>query len=77
MVHDLFPLAFRGVESRHDCLLTVNVVARDVEELPSSSGHATPESMDEGGAVPFWNAEMVSLSVAPGSSVQHLEKCQM
>jgi hypothetical protein len=27
--------------------------------------------------VPFWNAEMVSLSVAPGSSVQHLEKRRM
>jgi hypothetical protein len=27
--------------------------------------------------VPFWNAEMVSLSVAPGSSVQRLEKHHM
>jgi hypothetical protein len=24
--------------------------------------------------VPFWNTEMASLSVAPGSSVQRLEK---
>jgi hypothetical protein len=27
--------------------------------------------------VPFWNAEMASLSVAPGSSVQRLEKHRM
>ena len=27
--------------------------------------------------VPFWNAEMASLSVAPGSLVQHLEKRRM
>jgi hypothetical protein len=27
--------------------------------------------------VPFWNAEMVSLLVAPGSSVQLLEKRRM
>jgi hypothetical protein len=27
--------------------------------------------------VPFWNAEMASLSVAPGSSVQDLEKHRM
>jgi hypothetical protein len=27
--------------------------------------------------VPFWNIEMASLSVAPGSSVQRLEKRRM
>jgi hypothetical protein len=33
--------------------------------------------MREVHVVPFWNAEMVSLSVSPGSSVQHLEKRRM
>jgi hypothetical protein len=34
VVHDLLPLAMRGVEHRRDRLLAVRVVARDVEELP-------------------------------------------
>jgi hypothetical protein len=34
VVHDLLPLAMRGVEHRRDRLLAVCVVARDVEELP-------------------------------------------
>jgi hypothetical protein len=38
MVHDLISLARRGVEGRRDCLLTVCVVGRDVEEFPSSAG---------------------------------------
>jgi hypothetical protein len=51
------------------------VVARDVEELAGHARHAVPESMDEGRARhAILEAEMVSLSVAPGSSVQHLEK---
>jgi hypothetical protein len=50
MVHDLFSLALWGVEGHRHHLLAVRVVARDVEELPSSSGRATPESIDEGGA---------------------------
>jgi hypothetical protein len=33
--------------------------------------------MREVHVVPFWNAEMVSLSVASGSSVQRLEKHRM
>jgi hypothetical protein len=33
--------------------------------------------MREVHVVPFWNAEMASLSVAPGSSVQRLEKRRM
>jgi hypothetical protein len=33
--------------------------------------------MREVQVVPFWNVEMASLSVALGSSVQHLEKYQM
>jgi hypothetical protein len=50
MVHDLFPLARRGVESHRDRLLAICMVACDVEELPSSSGRAALESMDAGGA---------------------------
>jgi hypothetical protein len=42
IIHDLFPLARRGVEGRHDCLLAVHVVGRDVEEFPSGSGGPTP-----------------------------------
>jgi hypothetical protein len=48
MVHDLLPLALRGIERRGDCFLAVSVVARDVEELAGCSRHAAPESMDEG-----------------------------
>jgi hypothetical protein len=51
------------------------VVARDVEELAGHARHAAPESMDERRARrAILEAEMASLSVAPGSSVQHLEK---
>jgi hypothetical protein len=50
VVHDLLPLALRGVEHRDDRFLAVGMVARDVEELTGRAGHATPESMDEGGA---------------------------
>jgi hypothetical protein len=78
VVHDLFPLALRGVERRGDRFLAVGVVARDVEELASRAGHAAPESwMRDVHVVPFWNAEMTSLSVALGSSVQRLEKRRM
>jgi hypothetical protein len=49
MVHDLFPLALRGVERRGDRFLAVSVVARDVEELPSRARHAASESVDEEG----------------------------
>jgi hypothetical protein len=50
MVHDLLPLALRGVECCGNRLLTVGVVARDVEELMGRAWHATLESVDEGGA---------------------------
>jgi hypothetical protein len=40
----------RGVERREDCFLTVSVVASNVEELSSRTGHAASESVDEGGA---------------------------
>jgi hypothetical protein len=50
MVHDLFPLALRGIERRSDRFLAVDVVARDVEELASHAGHAAPKSVDEGRA---------------------------
>jgi hypothetical protein len=33
--------------------------------------------MREVQVVPFWNAEMMFLSIALGSSVQRLEKCRM
>jgi hypothetical protein len=49
MVHDLFPLALRGVECRGHRLLAVGVIARDVEEFSRRAWHATPELMDEGG----------------------------
>jgi hypothetical protein len=49
MVHDLFPLALRGVERRSHHLLAVNVVACDVEEFPCRTWHATLEPVDEGG----------------------------
>jgi hypothetical protein len=50
MVHDLLPLALRGVECHCDRLLTVCMVTRNVEELPCSTGCAAPKSMYEGGA---------------------------
>jgi hypothetical protein len=50
MVHDLLPLALRGVENHCDRHLTVCMVARDVEELSRGSRRAAPESVDEGGA---------------------------
>jgi hypothetical protein len=40
----------RGVEHRGDRFLTVDVVARDVEELAGCARHAAPESVDEGRA---------------------------
>jgi hypothetical protein len=49
MVHDLFPLALRGVECHGHRLLTVGVIARDVEEFPRRARHEMPESMDEVG----------------------------
>jgi hypothetical protein len=49
MVHDLLPLALRGVENHCDRHLTVCMVARDVEELSRGSRRAAPESVDEGG----------------------------
>jgi hypothetical protein len=49
MVHDLFPLALRGVEHRGYRHLVVGMIARDVEEFLRRAWHATPESMDEGG----------------------------
>jgi hypothetical protein len=75
MVHDLFPLALRGVERRGDRFLTVSVVARDVEELTSCWGMRRPSRwMRNVHVVPFWKTEMASLSVAPGSSLQRLHK---
>jgi hypothetical protein len=50
VVHDLLPLALRGVERHSDRFLAVNVVACDVEELPGRTRRATLESVDEGGA---------------------------
>jgi hypothetical protein len=50
VVHDLLPLALRGVKHRGDRFLTVCVVARDVEELTGCTRHATSESVDDGGA---------------------------
>jgi hypothetical protein len=48
MVHNLLPLALRGVHCCGNRLLAVSVVARDVEELTGRAWHATPESVDEG-----------------------------
>jgi hypothetical protein len=46
------------------------VVARVVEEFPGRTRHAAPEPVNEGSTCrPFWDAEMVSLLVALGSSV--------
>jgi hypothetical protein len=50
MVHDLFPLALRGVERRDHHLLAVSMVARNVEELTGHTRHSMPEPVDEGGA---------------------------
>jgi hypothetical protein len=50
VIHDLFPLALRGVERSGDRFIAIGVVARDVEELVSHAGHAAPESVDEGRA---------------------------
>jgi folate-dependent phosphoribosylglycinamide formyltransferase PurN len=48
MVHDLLPLALRGVKRCGDRFLAIGVVARDVKELAGCTRHAVPESMDEG-----------------------------
>jgi hypothetical protein len=42
MVHDLLPLALRGVECHRDCLLAVRMIACDVKELPSGTGMRRP-----------------------------------
>jgi hypothetical protein len=47
VVHDLLPLALRGVERRGDRFLTVDVIACDVEELTGRARHAMPESVHE------------------------------
>jgi hypothetical protein len=78
MVHDLLPLALRGVECHRDRLLTICMVSCDVEELPSGTGHAHPNRwIREVQVVPSWNTKMASLFVVLGSSVQHLEKRRM
>jgi hypothetical protein len=54
MVHDLLPLALRGVERRGHRLLAVGVVACDVEEFTCRTRHAMTESVDkEVHVVPF------------------------
>jgi hypothetical protein len=50
VVHDLLPLALRGVERCGDRFLAISVVARDVEEPAGRVRHAAPESADEGRA---------------------------
>jgi hypothetical protein len=50
VVHDLLPLALRGVEHRGDCFFTIGMVARNVEELAGRARHAAPKSVDEGRA---------------------------
>jgi hypothetical protein len=50
VVHDLLPLALRGVKRRDDRFLAVGVVACDVEELVSRARQAAPEPVDEGHA---------------------------
>jgi hypothetical protein len=52
MVHDLFPLALRGVERCGHRLLSVGVIARDVEKFPHCARHVAPETMGEGGTRP-------------------------
>jgi hypothetical protein len=49
MVHDLFPLALRGIERCGHRLLSVGVITHDVEEFAHRARHAAPETMDEGG----------------------------
>jgi hypothetical protein len=49
VVNDLFLLALRGVEHCGDRLLSISMVARDVEELLGRARHAAPEPVDEGG----------------------------
>jgi hypothetical protein len=46
VVHDLVPLALRGIERRGNHFLVVGVVARDVEELVGHARHAEFESVD-------------------------------
>jgi hypothetical protein len=81
MVHDLLPLALRGVQRCGDRLLAVGVVARNVEELAGRARHAAPESVDEGRArraiLECRDGVIVGRVVAPGSSVQRLEKRRM
>jgi hypothetical protein len=50
MVHDLLPLALRGVERHSNRLFAVSMVACDVEELVGRAWYATPELMEKGGA---------------------------
>jgi hypothetical protein len=50
MVHDLFPLALRGVERHGHHLLSISMVTRNVEEFTGCTRHAMPEPVDEGGA---------------------------
>jgi hypothetical protein len=50
MVHDLLPFALRGVERHGHRLLSINMVARNVEEFTSHTRHASPELADEGSA---------------------------
>jgi hypothetical protein len=48
-----FPLALRGVEHRGHRLLSVIMVAHNVEELMGHTRHATPDPVDQGGAHRF------------------------
>jgi hypothetical protein len=50
VVHNLLPLALRGVKRRSDRFLAIDVVARDVEEFANCARLAVPESVDEGRA---------------------------
>jgi hypothetical protein len=50
VVHDLLPLALRGIECRGDRFLAVDVITRDVEELVGRARHAASKSVDEGRA---------------------------
>jgi hypothetical protein len=50
MVHDLLPLALRGVQRCGNRFLAIDVVARDVNELTGRARHVMPESVDEGRA---------------------------
>jgi hypothetical protein len=78
MVHDLFPLALRGIERRGHRLLAISVVARDVEEFPRGTRHATPESVDEEGTHrPVLKRRDGVVVCRAGSSVQRFEKRRM